>query len=59
MPRYRLAVRKHQRDVDAQLRRERQPSYRQLQELAKQRGIPANQTADALRAAIAEDERNG
>ncbi len=31
-------------------------NYRELQELAKSFGIPANQKADALRAAIALDE---
>ena len=51
----RLALRRTQKDLDAQKRATKDLdslSYRELQELATERGIHAKQTADALREAL-------
>lgn len=54
---YRLAIRKTQKQVDAQKRGQKSLdslSYRELQERATAAGIPAKQSADALRKALSE-----
>lgn len=55
MPRYRFGVRPKPVVVEP----EPEPTYRDLQAEAKDLGIPANQSADELKEAIAEAEANG
>ena len=47
LPKYRLAIRRTQRDVDVQ-KAAPAPDRRELQRLAKEAGIPANQSTEAL-----------
>ena len=58
MPKYRQVIRRTaaQADAEAELA---EVDYRQLQARAKELEIPADQSADALREAIAEAEANG
>lgn len=58
MPKYRTAIRRTQREEDEQRKLE-QTDYRTLQAQAKELDIPANQSADDLRAAIKEAQSNG
>lgn len=51
MPAYRYGVKRRQVETPA----EPEPTYRELQAEAKELGIPANQSADALSEAIAEN----
>lgn len=56
MPKYRMAVRRTQAQVDASRKTNKAVEsldYRQLQELAKERGISPRQSADALREQLA------
>lgn len=58
MPKYRKVLRRTQREEDEQRKLQR-TDYRTLQAQAKELGIPANQSADDLRAAIKEAQSNG
>lgn len=51
MPQYRLALRRTQREVDA-AKAAPKPERKELQRLAKEAGIPANQSSDALAKAL-------
>ena len=51
MPSYRLALRRTQKDVDAE-KAAPAPDRRELQRLAKEAGIPANQSTEALQKAL-------
>lgn len=51
MPSYRLALRRTQKDVDA-AKSAPKPDRAELQRLAKEAGIPANQSNDALAKAL-------
>lgn len=51
MPTYRLALRRTQKEVDAQ-KAAPAPDRATLQRLAKEAGIPANQSTQALRKAL-------
>lgn len=54
MPRYRFGVRRQQVQPVVVESTEPEVSYRDLQAEAKELGIPANQSADDLKEAIAE-----
>lgn len=51
LPSYRLALRRTQKEVDAQ-KAAPAPDRAELQRLAKEAGIPANQSNDALKKAL-------
>lgn len=56
MPSYRFGVRRRHEVQAVVDEPAAEPTYRELQAEAKEAGIPANQSADDLKAALAEDD---